>query len=238
MKTHLPATGPDLRRPIFAALLCAALILAVATTATAKEDPALPKLSDEQVRLIETGDIYVHVDQADDINRGIIIGIIQDPINDVVPYVARCWEYAPWRDNIRDTKLERHIDDETVVCSGVAETPFPARDRDGHFKVRNRITELEGERAFVSTFEYIEDSGNLEDMFGYWVLTPYGPNDEHTLLKHVLNVDIGGWIPGFLIRWATRNTLPATVWGIRMQIDDTRPQPLYWEEFDYGTKAE
>ena len=72
-------------------------------------------------------------------------------------------------------------------------------------------------------------------MFGYWVAYPYGDDDEHTMLKHVLNVDIGSWIPSFLIRWATRNTLPATIWGIRKEIDESgqRSEPLYWEDYGY-----
>ena len=215
-------------------LVLAGLLLA-ATAAQASEPPALPNLSAEQIAKIEAGEIIVEVNESESLNRGLIVGIIQDPINAVVPYVARCWEYAPWRDNIRDTKLIRRIDDETIVCSGVAETPFPARDRTGHFQVHNHVTQVEGERAFVSTFTYLEDSGNMEDMFGYWVLTPYGKNNEHTLLTHVLNVDMGGWIPGFLIRWATRNTLPATVWGIRKQLNDgTRSAPLYWNSHDYN----
>lgn len=220
-------------QPYFIALACAVSLLLMAPYALAGEEPAHADLTDSIKEKIHSGEIYVDVDQSEDVNRGVIIGIIQDPINEAVPYVARCWEYAPWRDNISDTKLERRIDDETIVCSGTAETPFPARDRDGHFRVHNRVTELDGQRAFISTFNYIEDTGNLEDMFGYWVLTPYGPNDEHTLLKHVLNVDLGSWIPGFLIRWATRNTLPATIWGIRKMIDDERPEPLYWEDYDY-----
>ena len=223
-------------RQISLAFLCAALVLLMALPALAKEDPTLADLSDSEIARIHAGEILVDVEQGDDINRGVIVGIIQNPINDVVPYVARCWEYAPWRDNISDTKLERRIDDDTIVCSGTANTPFPASDRDGHFRVLNHTTTVEGERAFVSTFEYIEDSGNLADMFGYWVLTPYGEDNEHTLLKHVLNVDLGSWIPSFLIRWATRRTLPATIWGIRKELKqpgDGRSEPLYWEDYEY-----
>lgn len=233
MRTHRSSIRYRRLKKGSLAILCLALFVAFATQAVAQEKPAHAQLSDSDTQEIEKGEILVEVDRSDDVNRGVIVGIIQAPINEVVPYVARCWEYAPWRDNIRDTKLEERIDDETIICSGTAETPTPARDRDGHFRVHNHVTELDGQRAFISTFNYIEDTGNLGDMFGYWVLTPYGPDDEHTLLKHVLNVDLGGWIPGFLIRWATRSTLPATVWGIRKQIDDSPDNSLYWKDYDY-----
>lgn len=236
MRTYPTTSGRRRIHRLPIAVVCALALLFMATTSAAQEEPTLANLSDAQLKKIHAGEILVDVKQGDDINRGVIIGIIQDPINDVVPYVARCWEYAPWRDNIRDTRLERRIDDNTIICSGVAETPFPASDRDGHFKVHNHTTTVEGERAFVSTFEYVKGSGNLEDMHGYWVLTPYGKNNEHTLLKHVLHVDLGSWIPSFLIRWATRRTLPATVWGIRKELKkpgDGRSDPLYWERYDY-----
>ena len=229
------ATLP-IRRGLSALIVLSLLVLAT-STALAQEEPALPDLPNSEIRKIQQGEIYVDVEQGDDINRGVVVGIIQDPLDKVVPLIAECWEYASWRDNISNTRLVDPLNDEAgvIICSGTAETPFPASDRDGHFRVHNRITEVDGQRSFVSTFHYIEDTGNLADMFGYWVAFPYGENEEHTMLKHVLNVDIGSWIPSFLIRWATRNTLPATIWGIRKQLDEngTRSDPLYWVPHSY-----
>ena len=215
------------------ALFAGLAVLTVGSQAIAGEEPALPDLSDSELEQLHGGEVHVELDKSSSVNRGIVIGIIQDDINDVTPLIARCWEYGDWRDNLTDTGLEERRSDNNVVCSGTARVPFPGRNRDGHFDVHNQSTEVEGPRAYVSTFEYIEDSGNLEDMFGYWVAYPYGPDNEHTMLKHVLNVDIGGWLPDFLIRWATRRTLPNTVLGIRNHIDDSRSEPLYWEDYDY-----
>lgn len=219
------------------AVVVAAITFIGASSAQAQEDPALPDLSSSEYDKLHQGEILVEVDQGDDINRGEVIGIVQDPIDKLVPLVAECWEYAAWRDNISNTRLEDRVEDQqgVIVCSGTAKTPFPASDRDGHFRVHNKRTTIDGEQTFVSTFEYLEDSGNLDDMYGYWVMIPYGDDDEHTLLKHILNVDLGSWIPSFLIRWATRSTLPATIWGIRKELDENgqRDEPLYWENYDY-----
>ncbi len=236
MRTFPIAPFLRIRSGLFATVFLSIFFIAIPLT-MAQEEPALPDLSSSDIEKLHDGEILVEVDQGDDINRGVVIGLIQDPLNDVVTPVAECWEYASWRDNISNTRLEDPLNDEAgvILCSGTAETPFPASDRDGDFRVHNRTTTVDGQRSFVSTFDYIEDSGNLADMHGYWIAYPYGENDEHTILKHVLNVDIGSWIPSFLIRWATRNTLPATIWGIRKKLDEngTRSDPLYWESYDY-----
>ena len=224
--------SPRFRR-MSLALLAGLAVLTLASQAIAGEEPALPDLSDSELAEVHNGEVHVELDKSSSINRGIVIGIIQDDINDVTPLIARCWEYGDWRDNLRDTGLEERRSDNNVVCSGTARVPFPGRNRHGHFDVHNQTTDVEGTRAYVSTFEYIDDSGNMEDMFGYWVAYPYGPDNEHTMLKHVLNVDIGGWLPDFLIRWATRRTLPNTVLGIRNQLDSSRSEPLFWNDYDY-----
>ena len=216
------------------AALIALLFLLVAPSALAQETPERPELNASKKAQIHQGEVHIELDQGESVNRGVVVGIIQHHVNDVIPLVARCWEYAEWRDSLRDTGLEARNDDENVVCSGTAKVPFPARDRRGHFEVYNRVTEMGGQQVFVSTFDYIEGSGNLDDMFGYWVLEPYGTNGEHTLLKHVLNVDIGGWLPDFLVRWANRRTLPGTILGIREQLDENGlSEPLFWQDHDY-----
>ncbi|RAL24888.1 hypothetical protein DL240_01380 [Lujinxingia litoralis] len=221
------------------ALLSSALILLSASLAFAgSSEPVRPiNLSDSQRARIERGDVLTSLKQGDRVNRGVATGIIQAPMEDVIPLVAECWKYGDWRDNIKDTALISRSSAERVVCSGTAKVPFPARDRDGHFNVHNHTRTLGGVESFVSTFSYIEGSGNMGDMFGYWILQPYGPNNEHTLMRHVLNVDIGGWLPDFLVRWATRRTLPDMVLGARQYLGQLKNQnlsaPNFWKEHSY-----
>lgn len=227
---------PQLFGPAFRVALpaiIAAMVLAFSTAATAQETPSLPNLSDAQWEKIHSGEVYVDVNKSDSINRGVVVGIVQEEISEVTPLIARCWEYGNWRDNLTDTGFEGQTDRNNIVCSGTAKVPFPLRNRDGHFDVHNRTEDIEGTRSFVSSFDYIEGSGNMEDMFGYWVAFPYGADDEHTLIKHVLNVDIGGWVPGPVMRWATGRTLPNTILGIRTELDDDLSEPPYWRNHDY-----
>ncbi|RDV40039.1 hypothetical protein DV096_05640 [Bradymonadaceae bacterium TMQ3] len=226
------------RQGLFALLTFALLLTGTSVAFAGSSEPVRPiNLSDSQRARIERGEVLVSLQQNDDVNRGVATGIIQAPMRDVVPLVEECWKYGDWRDNIKDTALISRSSDERVVCAGTAKVPFPARDRDGHFNVHNHTRDLGGVESFVSTFSYIEGSGNLGDMFGYWVLQPYGPNNEHTLMRHVLNVDIGGWLPDFLVRWATRSTLPDMVIGARAYLNKRKsqnlPGPNFWREHSY-----
>lgn len=218
------------------ALLIAAFGFFAFTPAFASETPEPIRLSSAEKNKLHTGEVHVEL-QEGDINRGIVVGIIQAPVDDVIPLISRCWEYDDWRESLTDTALERRESEEVVICSGTAVVPFPARNRDGHFRVYNRHETIGGVDSFVSNFDYIEDSGSLEDMFGYWILHSYGPNDEHTLIKHVLNVDIGGFLPGFLVRWATRRILPDTIFGIRELLTKREGKslsgPEFWQSYSY-----
>lgn len=222
--------------PVAIALAFLVTLIFLAPSAFAQESPAPVRLTNSQLSDVHSGEVYVTLEEGT-VNRGVVIGIVQAPIADVIPLVERCWEYDAWRDNITDTTLERRISSEVVICGGTAVVPFPARNRHGHFRVYNRTTDIGGVESFVSSFNYVTGTGNLEDMFGYWLLHPYGPNGEHTMVKHVLNVDIGGWLPGALVRWATRRTLPDTVLGIRERLNNDNngrlSAPLYWRNHNY-----
>ena len=228
---------PTSRGKLLSTTLAGFLLLSfVAFPAFAGEEPERIRLTNTQQTILHSGDVHVELQQGD-INRGIVVGIIQAPVSDVMPLVGNCWEYGDWREALIDTKLERRISDEVVICSGTAVVPFPARNRSGHFRVHNRNETVGGIPSFVSSFKYIEGSGNMEDMFGYWIIQPYGPDGEHTLLKHVLNVDIGGFLPGALVRWATRATLPDTVFGIREVLNRRNGSnlsgPKFWQPYSY-----
>ena len=217
-------------------LLCLLLFSFLALPAFAEENPERIRLTSSQRAQIHSGDVHVELQQGD-INRGVVIGIIQAPVADVAPLVGNCWEYDQWRETLIDTSLERRVSDEIVICGGTAVVPWPARNRSGHFRVHNRHESVGGINSFVSSFNYIEGSGNMEQMYGYWIIHPYGPNGEHTILKHVLNVDIGGFLPSALVRWATRASLPDTVFGIRKVLTERNGSnlsgPQFWRTHTY-----
>ncbi|MFU8802686.1 MAG: SRPBCC family protein [Bradymonadaceae bacterium] len=227
--------APRQLRIIFA-LAVLALVL-VSTQAFAQERPTPIRLNDAQKKTLHSGEVIVRISQSEDVNRGEVIGIIQAPVDEVWPIIQDCGSYGDWREALTDTGILERQGWSNLVCKGTAKVPFPARDRDGHFRVLNGKRTIGGVASHVSTYKYIEDSGNLNDMHGYWLLQPYGPDDNHTLMKFVLNVDIGGWLPDFLVRWANRRILPDTIITLRKHHGEIKGRKMnkapYWVSREY-----
>lgn len=228
--TRIPAA-------LIALCVLAVMVLGSATFVFAQEQPTAIRLSDAQKKTLHKGEVITRMSQSESVNRGEVIGIIQAPVEELWPIIQDCGSYANWRDAITDTGVLERQGWSNLVCKGTAKVPFPARDRNGNFRVINNQRTVAGVASHVSTYKYIEDSGNLNDMHGYWLLQPYGPNGEHTLLKFVLNVDIGGWLPDFLVRWATRRVLPDTVMGLREHHGNLKGRrlssPNFWVDSAY-----
>jgi hypothetical protein len=235
---HLRPGHRLMRQGLYATLLTVLLVaVGLSSTALAQEQPTAIRINDAQRKILHSGDVITRLSQSESVNRGEVIGIIQAPMDEVWPIIQDCGSYATWREAITDTGVLERQGWSNLICKGTAKVPFPARDRHGNFRVLNNGRNVAGIDSLVSTYKYIEDSGNLNDMHGYWLLQPYGPEGEHTLLKFVLNVDIGGWLPDFLVRWATRRVLPDTVMGLRRhhaQLKGRSVQgPTFWVNRDY-----
>lgn len=209
-------------------------VFAIAEASAQTIEPTKPiNLTDAQKRLLAAGQSVVTLEQAQAVNRGVVIGVIKAPVEEVWPIVSECGKYADWREVLKDTAVIRRESATKIVCKGTAVVPFPARNRNGHFLVHNRKQVVGGIESYVSTYSYLPGSGNLGDMFGYWLVQPWGADNEHSIVKFVLNVDIGGWLPDFLVRWATGRTLPDTIYGIRKHHAKLKSikglkGPLYW----------
>ncbi len=208
-------------------------VLLFGASAFSQPLPSVPELSDEQTQKLRSGEILIELEREDDIVTGWAVALVQDPLDEVVPILARCWEYSKWQENIVDTMLVRRISDNSMVCSGKTVTPFPARDRHGHFQVEYEVRELNGARNFVYEYEYLEGTGNMEEIFGRWILTPYGNDQEHTVAQHVFSVNLGSRIPTFLIRWVLNRNVPQLAYNIRQHLGEHRTEEPYWDDHDY-----
>ncbi len=221
---------------LFAVLLCFSFATADANAqakqkTTIKVEPLT--LNAAQKRVLASGGVHVDVKKTGEVNSGTVIGLVKAPVSEIAPIVAACGKYSDWRDSILNTGVIKTESATVVVCKGTAKVPFPASNRDGHFRVENKDAKIGGVDSFTSVYGYIENTGNLNDMYGYWLLQPFDGNPEYTVVKHILNVDIGGWLPDFLVRWATRNVLPDTIYGVRMRHAQLHKikglkSPTYW----------
>ncbi len=233
MPTDIPREASDKACRVLTAGFCLLFVLLTATIVEAKVEPSQPVITEEQTEKLRAGEYIIELEHEGNVVTGWMLALVQDPINEVVPLLARCWEYSRWQDNIVDTKLVERISDNSVVCSGKTLTPMPARDRHGHFQVEYDTKVVDGTRSFVYEYEYLEGTGNLEEVFGYWLLKPYGNNQEHTLAKHSFSVDLGSRIPTFLIRWVLNRNVPELAYTIRKHLGEHRTEEPYWDEHDY-----
>ena len=230
------ASATRLLSCLFAVLLCFSFS-AVDAQAQAKAKTSIKveplKLSAAQKRVLASGGVHVNVKKSGDVNSGLVIGLVKGTVSEIAPIIAQCGKYSDWRDSILNTGVIKTESATVVVCKGTAKVPFPASNRDGHFRVENKDANVGGTDSFTSVYGYIENTGNLNDMYGYWLLQPFEGNPEFTVVKHILNVDIGGWLPDFLVRWATSRVLPDTIYGLRMrhaQLHKVKglKKPTYW----------
>lgn len=220
----------------FAALLCFTFIAAESQAqskvkTTIKVEPL--SLTGAQKRVLASGGVHIEIKKSGGANIGTVIGLVKAPVSEIAPIVADCGKYSDWRDSLLNTSVVKKESASVLVCKGTAKVPFPASNRNGHFRVENKNETVADVASFTSVYGYIEGTGNLEDMFGYWLLQPFDGNPEYTVIKHILSVDIGGWLPDFLVRWATSRVLPDTIYGVRMRHAQLHKikglkKPTYW----------
>jgi len=104
---------------------------------------------------------------------------------------------------------------EGALCFGITDTPWPMDDREWIIRAEGGLTTIDGMEVVLSTFTFVPGAGNLVDIDGYWLLIPWGDDGSQTLARYHLEVDLGTWLPDFLLEWSTENFLPLKIQGIR-----------------------
>lgn len=192
-----------------AAALC---VCVVSSIALASEAPTQPTLSADEVAEIESGGIVVHT-QRGDINRGEVVGLVCAPFSELQAIVTDFNNLHVWYPDMLDS---------TVISAGVGrgqtDMPWPISNRNWEIAVTRGTQTVGGIESWVATFDYIEGSGNLEEMYGYWMLRQY--NDECVMLRYVLNADLGIALPNSIVNWAASRMLPGIVEGLRERWDE------------------
>jgi len=170
-----------------------------------------------------------------DVLIGDAIGIINATPEQVIAVIKDFDHYEDFMDDmvlaeILDTpeELAEHFEDgeaeqylapeggiEVELCHGITDMPWPMDDREWIVRARGGWTRIDGIDVILSCFTYVPGSGNLENIYGYWLLIPRGSDGSKTLVRHHLEVDLGTKLPSFLLKWSTESFLPVKVQGIR-----------------------
>jgi hypothetical protein len=191
--------------------LVLALTLLAVRAANAQEAPSQPSLSAEQIAELEAGEVIVHT-QRGAMNRGDVVGLVCAPLDEVWAIIRDFNQNHTWYPDMLES---------TLVASGrgrgVTDMPWPISNRNWEIEMSQSVEDVGGIESHVGRYQYVQGSGNLEEMYGFWLVRPW-PNG-CTLVRYVLNADIGVALPSGIINWAARRMLPGIVTGLRERWD-------------------
>jgi hypothetical protein len=188
-------------------------IVLMAAPVWAEPTPVMPTLSAEQVERLGTGEVLVEVVNAE-LATGDAMGVINAPPERVMEVVADFENYEDFMPDITEAEIVGQEGD-FRLCRGLTDTPWPMDDRNWTLRAWYGQRNIDGMDVWVSTWDYVPGSGNLEDTEGYWLLIPWGDNGQSTLVRYYITADLGTWLPDFLMTWATENMLPNMIQAIR-----------------------
>lgn len=180
---------------------------------SAQEEPAFPELTDEERELILEGEIIVDTIRARQsptgLNRGQSVGMICAPIDELLEIVQDFENQSVWFPDMEESIV---IDREARIGQGRTHMPWPLADR--RWQITAQISEEDTDlgTAYVMQYEYIEESGNMDEMHGYWIMMPW--ENDCVLMRYVINADLGMALPDAIINWASRRLLPGVITGL------------------------
>lgn len=152
-------------------------------------------------------DVRVEVDPGR-LNRGLVAGVVDAPIEQVVAVVEDCEGFDQWFPDMIDTRptgVDR--------CRGATNLPWPLADRQWEVSTGTRVELVDGVETWILPFEYVEGSGNLVEMRGEYRLSRIG---SQTRVEYEAWIDVGFWVPECLLSWATERLLPGMVDGLEL----------------------
>lgn len=204
------------RFTLFAGLTTCLLFSAI-SSAWAQAEPAIPSLSNDQVNRLNAGEIVLDVAPGA-VPVGDAMGVVNYTPEQVFNVVAAFDKHGEFMSDLALAEVTG-TDGEALLCHGITDTPWPMDDREWIIRAEGSQTEVDGVSVYLVRWTYVPNSGNLVDTTGYWLMMPWGADGSQTLLRYRIQVDLGTWLPDFLLSWSTENFLPWKVIDIRNRLD-------------------
>ncbi|MCA9562998.1 MAG: hypothetical protein KC561_05890 [Myxococcales bacterium] len=184
--------------------------------AFAQMEPSIPTLSQAQVNQLNAGEVIIDVVPGE-VPIGDAIGVINATPEQVMQIVQDFESYPEFMNDIVHAEVQG-TEGDYLLCHGITDTPWPMDDREWVIRATGGPTTVDGLDVYLSTWDYVPGSGNVEDTTGYWLAIPWGSDGSQTLLRYRLRVDLGTWLPDFLLNWATENFLPNKITDFRGRV--------------------
>jgi hypothetical protein len=189
-------------------------LLALPTSAAAQVTPRYPNLTDDLVSRIESGEVVVSVSSEGNAVSGQITALVDAPVADVWSVLTDWPGQEQWVPDMYDARIVSGSG-ERLVAAAATSLPWPISDRTWQVNLHNRQMTLEGYDCWVSSWTYIEGSGNMVDQDGFWMVTRWNDDPNRTLVYYRFRADAGIPAPSFMTRNATRTLLPQIMAGLR-----------------------
>ena len=177
-----------------------------------------PEVEGERKSKLEAGEILVETSNEDDGIHTDLIGVVDAPPEQVWEVISDYDSQSEWMPDLKEESrvLEREDGDE--ICLSANDFPWPLADRTYKLRYRYEQETVDGVERFVATWSYVDGSGNIDDIDGYWLVQPFDGDDERTLVRQQTIVDLGVSVPGFLMKRGSRNKLPNIIEALRERV--------------------
>lgn len=149
-------------------------------------------------------------------STGSVSGTVDLTVDATLAVITDCAGTAAWFPDMLGSELVEAWD-HGYRCAGVTNLPWPLADRTWAIDVGWSQRE---DGAWIATFAYVRGSGNVAEMEGRYLLEPVG--DARTRVTYEGKVDLGFWLPGCVLDWATSHLLPSVLHGL----EDAGRRPL------------
>ncbi len=183
------------------------LLMFPALHVSAQTTPVTPlELSALETAVVLSGG-HLESHEAGSLVHAEIVGLLRAPVDAVFNTIMDFDHEDEWFPDERDTHVTRREGGRTYG-QGETNMPWPITDREWEVFATTSSEVLDGKECRVIRYQYVQGSGNLDQMDGHWLLIPYGDANQWTLLRYVIDVDIGVALPRAIVTWGTTSVLP------------------------------
>ena len=197
--------------------LCSVVVLVGALSlpmvASSTEAASAPVLTEGQRARIERGEVITSVESDGGENRAELIALIEGDAASVWSVITDFESYEAWVPDQANSEVVQRSGN-VWVLEGETRVPILPNRR---YRLRDVRSErvVNGQTVYIDEWEYIENSGNMEENRGFWYVAPY--DETRTLIRMVVFADLGMPVPQSVINWGTRRALPGLAEGIQQQ---------------------
>ncbi|MBP47699.1 MAG: hypothetical protein CMH53_07155 [Myxococcales bacterium] len=156
--------------------------------------------------------------------RGVVT--IDQPVMQLLAVLADIPRSCEWNAACVHARVVKRSSDFKMLFHLRLKAPWPVSDRDAVLKTSARVR-ADGKRvkAIFRAIPYgkIKPASGVvrfPRLIGTYVMNAIGPN--RTQVKYTIDSESGGWLPNWLVRYATQKVPIATLDGLRKQAKKTK----------------